>query len=827
MSQKYQKDNFLNLLDELNDTISVPEVDFDSAFVNVPLSGGGFHPFEQNHSGSAAQQQPLKRKAVSSAAQSVAELERKNLLLQNKNEKLLQEYARLFKSHRKQEEQIQEKLRHIQQLTANLSAKGSEDVKKTKAINEIIQKLKNINEQHKVENANLKMQMAQTQSAMEKIRQQSESLRAQSQKLKSDNDRLIVLSKNLTEEVKEIGAHKQAFVDEVKQLQAKHLEQSKVIDEQKQSLVKLTQEIKNKSSESSEVHQRFLEMKDSNNKLRATLEEQAQELSTFKTQNNELQRVLKECKVVIEKQKTRIAGEVKFIEKIDSLNLIVNRHQQTIDQYARKTLELEKQVQTLADVKEKLEHQLKEMSFLKNVETQEKAQLKAQKEQEVQSLQAQLVTTTQKLERLLSETTKNYDEILEQSQKNYEQKLAENAKQIEFLTQANETLTETIYSHKTELDNAKLAIQKESDEKNQAIVLIDRLKAHAEKLNASRKKTLLKVSRLDERLKSEQETNRNYIATMSEMEQKQTLNHRQVEEQKATVERLTITVKEKAAQNKDLQTQFESVQKTVQELEFKLQDSELAYQNSVSEVKELEKRNDTLETKMSQIKEVVQRTNQSLVQMQKDLASEQTKNQGLQSEIADLKKQIAVLNTDKKSVLAENHILKTDIKTAHHAASTAQAMFKELAAKMKQQMEKEKLFIEREVQVQDYKNWLDANKAFIAEHVDECIGVIKQTLNLNPITEYLKGLNSEITKLDALLASQNVFGSIRAHYEELKAKLDEQRQASEKLLQAYNYEVEQKTLKLEMALQHQDFWEAPPLPPKPNTTADDVGSVEV
>lgn len=823
MKQGYQKDNFLDLLDELSDTLTVPDLESDMVTAR-PMSNSRATPthasssqYQQSRMGSRGLQHTSPKtvppdldyalpqtmsldshyahsQAGSQNSHSVSarsgyagvgsmnvQLERQNVLLQNKNAKMLEEYTRLFRSYRKQEQELQGKAQQIQKLMAELSSKSTDDVKKTQAVNGIVQKLKKINDQYKAENFRLKHQEEKIKKTLAQMEQDSLVVKDQSQKIKAENDRLTVLTKNLSEEIKQISAHKQSYVDEVRGLQKKHSEQLRLIEEQKQSLSKLGAELKAKATEGAELHQKHLVLKEQNKALVTNFDEQRRELSSFKAQNDELQRVLKECKAVIEKQKERIAGEVKFIQKIDVLNAEVTKNKKEIERHLQRVFALEKDLKATMVSKQQQEEQFMQTVAQKNSEIQERIRMYSEVVQRLQDLEVQT---------------------------------DEKTKQIVFLNNANETLTETIYQQKSELDNAQLTIQKEVDEKAQALALIERLKEHVQKLSDSRKKQQHKIVLLEENLKHEKATAKSYQEGMADAELTLADNAEQIQEQKKTIAQHIVELTELKGTKEDLTYQVTKLKKIEQELKYNFEELKLSHKDVVREKQTLEKRAEHLEGKVEHLKDVGGRANQSLAEMQKELSAEQIKNRKLEKEIATLQAKVAHFNEDKKKILAENHILKTDVETANHSARAAQSMAKEVAMKVKDYLLREKEYMARESKLVDYRSWLDANKGFIAEQVETCVGVIRQTLNLNPMTEFLKSLNAEIGKLDDLLASPNVFGSIRAHYEELRTKLDEQRQASERLLSSYSQEVEVNTQKLEMALQHQDFWEAPPLPPK-------------
>ncbi|MCO5114248.1 MAG: hypothetical protein M9899_08735 [Bdellovibrionaceae bacterium] len=814
MKQGYQKDDFLDLLDELSDTLTVSDLEFDMAGARPaahsraasapPIYAETSH-YRQSRAGTLdsrhtspqtvsrdshyAQSQAVSQNSqrVPARAGSVgvgpmnAQLERQNVLLQNKNAKMLEEYTRLFRSYRKQEQELQSKAQQIQKLVTELNSKSSADTKKTQAVNDIVQKLKKINDQYKAENFRLKHQEEKIKKTLAQMEQEGLAVKDQSQKIKAENDRLTVLTKNLSEEIKQIAAHKQSYVDEVRGLQKKHSEQLRLIEEQKQSLVKLGTELKTKATEGAELHQKHLVLREQNKTLTTNFDEQRRELASFKTQNDELQRVLKECKTVIEKQKDRIAGEVKFIQKIDALNAEVAKNKKEIERHLQRVFTLEKELKSMTAAKQELEEQLMQTVAQKNTEIQERIRM--------------------------------YTEVVKRLQ-DLEIQFDEKTKQIVFLNNANETLTETIYQQKSELDNAQLAIQKEVDEKAQALALIERLKEHVQKLSDSRKTQQHKIVLLEENLKHETATMKSYQENMVEVEQTLADNAEQIQEQKQTIEQHILELAELKGTKEDLTHQVTKLKKIEQELNYNFEELKLAHKDAVREKQTLEKRAEHLETKVEHLKDVGSRASQSLAEMQKELSAEQMKSRKLEKELVALQAKVAHFDEDKKKILAENHILKADVETANHSARAAQSMAKEVAMKVKEYLQREKEYMARESKLVDYRSWLDANKGFIAEQVEECMGVIRQTLNLNPMTEFLKSLNAEISKLDELLASPNVFGSIRAHYEELRTKLDEQRQVSEKLLSSYSQEVEVNTQKLEMALQHQDFWEAPPLPPK-------------
>ncbi len=814
MKQEYPKDDFLDLLDELSDTLTVSDLEFDMAATGPasrsraastpPIYANPSH-YRQSHAGTldsrhtspqtvARESHYAEFQTVSQNSQRVparagsagvgpmnVQLERQNVLLQNKNAKMLEEYTRLFRSYRKQEQELQSKAGQIQKLVTELNSKSTADTKKTQAVNDIVQKLKKINDQYKAENFRLKHQEEKIKKTLMQMEQEGLEVKDQSQKIKAENDRLTVLTKNLSEEIKQITAHKQSYVDEVRGLQKKHSEQLRLIEEQKQSLVKLGTELKIKATEGAELHQKNLGLREQNKTLTTNFDEQRRELASFKTQNDELQRVLKECKAVIEKQKDRIAGEVKLIQKIDSLNAEVTKNKKEIERHLQRVFALEKELKSMTAAKQKLEEQLVQTVAQKNTEIQERI-------------------------RMYSEVVKRLQDL--------EVQLDEKTKQIVFLNNANETLTETIYQQKSELDNAQLAIQKEVDEKGQALALIERLKEHVQKLSDSRKTQQHKIVLLEESLKHETASMKSYQENMAEAEQTIADSAEQIQEQKQTIEQYVVELAELKGAKESLTSQVTKLKKIEQELNYNFEELKLAHKDSVREKQTLEKRVEHFETKVEHLKDVGSRANQSLAEMQKELSAEQLKSQKLEKELVALQARVAHFDEDKKKILAENHILKADVETANHSARAAQSMAKEVALKVKEYLLREKEYMARESKLVDYRSWLDANKGFIVEQVEECMGVIRQTLNLNPMTEFLKSLNAEISKLDELLASPNVFGSIRAHYEELRTKLDEQRQVSEKLLSSYSQEVEVNTQKLEMALQHQDFWEAPPLPPK-------------
>lgn len=821
MKQGYQKDNFLDLLDELSDTLKVSELDSDhvTASGSTPGSRPSAHgvPSRQSHMGGDGSSisagfdyalpqtmsldshythsqgvsqnspiAPVRSGSVEGAPKNI-QLERQNILLKKKNAKILEEYTRLFRSYRKQEQELQGKAQQIQKLVAELNSKGASDIKKTQAVNDIVQKLKRINNQYKAENFRLKHQEEKIKKTLEQMEQNSLKVNDQSQKIKAENDRLTVLTKNLYEEIKEIAAHKESYVDEVRGLQKKHSEQHRLIEEQKQSLSRLGAELEIKATESAELHQKYLTLKEQNKTLSISFEEQRRELTSFKAQNDELQKVLKECKTVIEKQKERIAGEVKFTQRIEALNSEVTKNKKEIECHLQKVFVLEKEMEVTLAAKQELEEQFKQTLAQKNSEIQERVRMYSEVVQRLQALEAQT---------------------------------DEKTKQIVFLNNANETLSETIYKQKSELDHAQLAIQKEVDEKAQALNLIERLKLHVKKLSDSRKKQQRKIMLLEENLKHEIATAKSYQEGMVEAEQTLADNLEQIKEQKKTIEEHVVELAMLGSAKEDLTHQVAKLKKIEQELNYSFEELKLAHKDTEREKQAYAKRVESLEGKIEQLKDVGVRANQSLAEMQKELTDERAKNQKLVKEIEILKTQVAGFNNEKKAILAENHILKADIETARNSAKTAQAMAKEVALKMKAYLEREKEFLARETKLEDYRGWLDANKGFIAEQVEACVSVIRQTLNLNPITEFLVSMKAEIAKLDELLANPNIFGSIRAHYEELRAQLDEQRQNSEELLKSYNLEVEQNTQKLEMALQHQDFWEAPPLPPQEKVLTD-------